>query len=141
MPSPAILTVAPNGARRNKADHPGLPTTPVEITAEAARCRNAGAAMLHLHVRDAAGRHTLDPGRYSDAIAAVNEAAPDIVIQITTEGAGRFGPAEQAAALMAVQPEAASLANREIGVDERVAAKTFAWAAEADIARVSSCRS
>ena len=75
MPSPAILTVAPNGARRNKADHPGLPTTPVEITAEAARCQNAGAAMLHLHVRDAAGRHTLDPGRYSDAIAAVNEAA------------------------------------------------------------------
>ena len=54
------LMVAPNGARKSSADHPGLPITVDAIAAEAAACREAGAQALHLHVRDDAGRHTLD---------------------------------------------------------------------------------
>jgi 3-keto-5-aminohexanoate cleavage enzyme len=59
--TPLVVIVAPTGARRSKADHAGLPITPDEIAAEAARCCAAGATVLHLHVRDEDGAHTLDP--------------------------------------------------------------------------------
>jgi 3-keto-5-aminohexanoate cleavage enzyme len=39
---PLIITVAPNGARRGKADHPAIPLTPAEIGIEAARCQGQG---------------------------------------------------------------------------------------------------
>jgi uncharacterized protein (DUF849 family) len=51
-----ILAVAPNGARKTKADHPALPMTPEEIAMTAAACHEAGAAMIHLHVRDPDGQ-------------------------------------------------------------------------------------
>ncbi|MGM0584592.1 MAG: 3-keto-5-aminohexanoate cleavage protein [Pseudomonadota bacterium] len=129
----AIIMAAPNGARRMPADHPAMPITPEATAAEAARCRAAGAALLHLHVREPDGRHSLDPGRYREAMAAVSEAAPDMLIQITTEAAGRYGPAEQAATLRAVAPRAASVALREMVPDresEPDAARLYAWAAE-----------
>jgi 3-keto-5-aminohexanoate cleavage enzyme len=59
--TPLVVMVAPNGARRTKADHAKLPITPAEIAAEAARCAEAGASILHLHVRADDGGHTLDP--------------------------------------------------------------------------------
>ena len=52
MSASFAIAVAPNGARRTKADHPRLPMTPAEIAREAAAAREAGAAMLHLHIRD-----------------------------------------------------------------------------------------
>ena len=48
-----LITVAPTGAETAKADCPQLPTTPEEIARTAAECEAAGAAMIHLHVRDA----------------------------------------------------------------------------------------
>ena len=102
-PSPS-LTVAPNGARRGKADHAAIPLSPDEIAAEAAACAAAGASILHLHVRDAALGHSLDAGRYAEAIAAVR-AACDIVIQPTTERVGRFSPADMMAVQRALTPE------------------------------------
>ena len=71
---PLILTVAPNGASKTKADHPALPMTSEEIAACAAACAEAGAAMIHLHVRDRQGGHTLDVGTYRAAIKAVRQA-------------------------------------------------------------------
>ena len=57
---PLILAVAPNGARKTKADHPALPMQADEIGRAAAACRAAGAVMVHLHVRTSQGTHTLD---------------------------------------------------------------------------------
>jgi uncharacterized protein (DUF849 family) len=71
---PLIITIAPNGARKTKVDHPALPMTPSEIADAAATCRDAGASMIHLHVRDRQGRHTLDPDAYRAAIWAIKEA-------------------------------------------------------------------
>ncbi len=113
-----MLMVAPNGARKTKADHPGLPLTPDELAAEAGACLEAGAAAIHLHVRDGEGRHSLEPADYLPAITAVREAAPEMVVQITTEAVGRYGPAEQMACVRAVVPEAASLALRELAPDD-----------------------
>ena len=58
------IAVAPNGGRKTKADHPALPLTPAELAATAAECLEAGAAMIHVHVRDANGRHLLDADAY-----------------------------------------------------------------------------
>ena len=128
---PLLLAVAPTGARRTPADHPALPVTPEDIGATAAACRDAGAAMLHLHVRDFDGRHTLDPLAYRDAIAAVRDRVGDgMVVQITTEAAGRYRPAEQIAAVRAIRPEAVSVAWREIAPDdghERAAITFLRW--------------
>ncbi|MBI1339572.1 3-keto-5-aminohexanoate cleavage protein [bacterium] len=109
-----LIAVAPNGARKTRADHPRLPIEPDEIAAEARACRDAGAAMLHLHVRDAEGRHSLDAGRYREAIAAVvASVGRDLIIQITTEAVGVYGVEDQFGVVEALRPEACSVALRE----------------------------
>lgn len=131
--APLILAVAPNGARRTKADHPAIPIAPDEIAAEAARCREAGAAMIHLHVRDAELKHSLDADTYAAATAAIRrEVGNDIIIQMTTEAVGIYTPDQQMAAVRAVRPEAASLAIREFCPDEASVpafAEFLAWMA------------
>ena len=129
--APLFVAVAPTGARRTRADHPHLPITPEEIAREARACLDAGAAMLHLHVRDARGAHTLEAAAYRAAIAAVGAACGDgLVIQVTTEATGRFTPAEQMACVRELRPEAVSLAIRELVPDashEAEAARFLAW--------------
>src|SRR6185369_8576303 len=108
---PVMVGVAPNGARKGKSDHPALPILPGELADCAAACLAEGATWLHLHVRDASGQHSLDAGHYREAIAAVRErVGTAMVLQITTESAGRFGPPVQMAVVDAVAPEAASVA-------------------------------
>ncbi|GJE01074.1 3-keto-5-aminohexanoate cleavage protein [Methylobacterium isbiliense] len=131
MTKPLIIMVAPNGARRTKADHPALPIAPRELGLDAARCREAGAAMIHLHVRDAEERHSLDVDRYRAAIAAVRrEAGAEMIVQVTTESVGLFSPAEQMAAMRALRPEAFSVAVRELFVEPDDEAEAGAFLAE-----------
>ncbi len=128
---PVVICVAPNGARRTLADHAALPVTPSRIAACAAACADAGASMIHLHVRDDDQRHVLDAGRYRDAMAAIREVVGrDLLIQATTEAAGRYGPAEQMALVRDLRPEAVSLALRELVPDaqsEAAAGGFFRW--------------
>ncbi len=113
--APVTIGVAPNGARKGKADHPAVPISPEELAACAQACAAEGATWLHLHVRDAGGEHSLDPGHYREAIAAVrSRVGSAMILQITTESAGRFGPDAQMAVVDAVVPEAASVAVREL---------------------------
>lgn len=112
---PVLIAVAPNGARKSQRDHSKLPISPAELAACARDCRDAGAAMLHLHVRDAAGRHSLAPADYRMAIDAIRGAVGDeVLLQITTEAGGRYAPDEQMACAEAVDAEAVSLAVREL---------------------------
>ena len=132
--SGAFLMAAPNGARKTKADHPNLPIGPKELAAEAVRCLEAGAAALHMHVRGKDDEHVLDADLCRAATAAVREAVgDDLVIQITTEAVGRFSVDEQMAVVRAVEPEAVSVALREIVPDaasKEAAHEFFAWMAE-----------
>jgi 3-keto-5-aminohexanoate cleavage enzyme len=118
-----VLAVAPNGGRKTKADHPALPMTADELARDAAECLERGASMIHLHVRDGEGRHCLDPDAYRAAIARICEAVGDrLVIQITSESLGLYSPAEQRAAVIKTNPEAVSLALRELapeGADDK----------------------
>jgi len=114
----AAIAVAPNGGRRTRADHSALPQTPGQLAETAAACLDAGAAMIHCHVRDGEGRHILHADAYRDAIAAIRKAVGDrLVIQITTEAVGRYGAREQMQVVRDIRPEAASLALRELVPD------------------------
>ncbi|HLI10519.1 MAG TPA: 3-keto-5-aminohexanoate cleavage protein [Alphaproteobacteria bacterium] len=126
------IAVAPNGARKTKADHPALPMTPAELAACAQACCAAGAAMIHVHVRDKEGRHILDAEAYRAAFAAIRSAVGDrLILQATTEAVGIYPRAAQMALLRKLRPEAASLAIREIMPDaasEAEGAAFLAWA-------------
>ncbi|MDX8443370.1 3-keto-5-aminohexanoate cleavage protein [Mesorhizobium australafricanum] len=113
------IAVAPNGGRRTKADHPALPITPNELTDVAAASLDAGAAMIHVHVRDRDGRHLLDAEAYQAATAAIRASVGDrLVLQITSEALGIYRPEEQMRVVLEVRPEAASLALRELVPDQ-----------------------
>ena len=120
-----MVIAAPNGARRGKAAHANLPVNIAEIAAEAALCQLAGAAVLHLHVRDTNGLHSLDAGLYRAATLAIDEAAPGMLVQITTEAAGVFDLPVQIACVEAVRPEAVSVAWREFAPEENASARRF----------------
>ena len=129
--SPLLISVAPNGARRGKADHEAIPLTAVEVATTAARCRLAGAGLLHLHVRDAQGTHSLSAPLYRDAIRQVRRmAGAELLVQITTAACGVFDPLQQIAAVRGASPEAASFVLGELFPDGRTSqpvAEFFAW--------------
>jgi 3-keto-5-aminohexanoate cleavage enzyme len=133
-----ILAVAPSGGRRGKADHPAIPLTVKELAEEAPAWRDAGASVLHLHIRDEIGAHSLSPATYADAIDTLRGAIGDsMVLQITTEAMGRFTPREQMDTVRATRPEAVSLALRELAPsddDKQSFADFLAWMAAERIA-------
>ena len=112
--TPLLISVAPNGARRGKTDHTALPVSPAELAADARACAEAGAALYHLHVRDAHSRHSLDADAYRAAIAAIRAAVGErLLIQATTEACGVYSRDAQMAAVLALRPQAASFALNE----------------------------
>jgi uncharacterized protein (DUF849 family) len=115
MAEPFIIMSAPNGARRQKGDHPALPITPAELARCAVEVFDAGATILHLHVRDAQNHHSLDVERYSIAIRAIKDAVgPDLIIQATSEAVGRYTREAQMQMVRDLRPQAVSLALREL---------------------------
>ena len=133
MTDPLILTVAPNGAYKQAADHPALPLTPSHLAAEAKRCLDAGAAMLHLHIRDPEGRHSLDTAGYREALRVVHAAVGNaLVLQVTSEAAKVYAAPAQIARVYSVRPEAVSVGLREVdqpGIGAAGLAEFFGWLA------------
>ncbi|WP_428686366.1 3-keto-5-aminohexanoate cleavage protein [Roseibium sp.] len=116
-PLPAIM-VAPNGARRTKADHPALPMTIGETVETARACFEAGAQGIHAHVRGPDGAHVLDAGLYRELLSEMQVAVPRMQVQITTEAVGLYSPQIQRELVYDVKPKAVSVAIREM-VPER----------------------
>ena len=83
---PMVITAAMVGAETTRAQTPYLPISAEEIAAEAERCRAAGAAMVHLHVREADGTPSQSAALFAKAIAAIRERC-DVLIQVSTGGA------------------------------------------------------
>ena len=102
-----IITCAVTGAETTRRDHPSLPVTPAEIAAAAREARAAGAAILHLHVRDAQGNPTQDQEIFRETIGLIRREC-DLVIEVTTGGAAGMGLDERMQPL-ALRPEMASL--------------------------------
>jgi len=107
MSDPLLITVAPTGAETAKENCPQLPTTPEEIAATARACEAAGAAMIHLHVRDAEHRPTLDQGLLKEWVAAVRDSS-DLVVQLST-GGSVHDPLDQRLQVLDAEPDSCSL--------------------------------
>lgn len=135
--NPVVVCVAPNGARRGKGDHVRIPLTAVELAAEAEAVADAGAHALHLHVRDADGKHSLDAKIYRQALDAIRARVGErLVVQVTTESVGIYAPEQQMAVIRELVPQCASVAIRELirePAHEKVAAEFFAWAHKAGV--------
>ena len=131
---PLLITVAPNGAYKQRPDHPALPITTTELGQTAKLCLDAGAAMIHMHIRDAEGRHSLDVQGYRDAQQAVKAAVGDeLIIQVTSEAARVYKAPEQIAMVTTLKPEAVSVGLREVDqpeIGEAGLAQFFGWLAK-----------
>jgi 3-keto-5-aminohexanoate cleavage enzyme len=102
-----ILTAAIVGAELTRAQTPHLPITPREVADEAARCREAGAAIIHLHVRSDDGQNTQSSARFAEVIDAISRVC-DCIVQPSTGGAIGMSIDERAGPL-ACRPEMATL--------------------------------
>jgi 3-keto-5-aminohexanoate cleavage enzyme len=102
-----LITVAPTGAEAAKADAPALPVTLGELVEAARTCEAAGAAMIHIHIRDDEARPTLDLPRLQDTVAAVREAT-DLVVQLSTGGAVS-DPFDDRLRVLDAEPDSCSL--------------------------------
>lgn len=127
--------VAPNGARKNKEDHSAIPLTIDELVSTAGACFSAGADALHAHVRDENGKHSLDAGLYSELLVELNRSVPKMIIQITTEAVGQYKPDQQREVVYKVNPQAVSVAVREMlaDTDTKAIRNFYHWASEAKI--------
>lgn len=118
-----IVTVAPVGSIPTREDSPHIPITPEEIGAEARRSVEAGAAIVHLHVRDQkTGAPTADPGTFRAGLEAVR-AQTDAITQITTGGGATtlgLGPEERLQAVLDLKPEMASLNAGSVNFGRKV---------------------
>lgn len=105
--SHVILTAAIVGAELTRSQTPHLPIKPTEIADEAARCRDAGAAVIHLHARDDDGSNTQSAERFAEVIDAIRQRC-DCILQPSTGGAVGMSIDERAGPL-ACGPEMATL--------------------------------
>jgi uncharacterized protein (DUF849 family) len=113
-----LITVAPTGAESDKARVPALPVTLDELVHTAKECAAAGAAVIHVHIRDAAARPTLDLGRLRETVAALR-AETDLVVQLSTGGAVT-DPESARIAVLDADPDAASLTCGTVNFGEDV---------------------
>jgi uncharacterized protein (DUF849 family) len=102
-----LITVAPTGAESQKSAVPALPVTLDELVTTAKNCAAAGAAVIHVHIRDDDARPTLDIGRLTDTVRALREGT-DLIVQLSTGGAVTDSFADRLAVLDAA-PDACSL--------------------------------
>jgi uncharacterized protein (DUF849 family) len=105
--SRAVLTAALTGPIATKDDNPHLPTTPEEIAASATGAFEAGAAVVHVHVRDEQGRPTADLELARRTVGLIEEACPALV-QLST-GVGLKVPFEEREKLVEARPRMATL--------------------------------
>ncbi|GAA2899022.1 3-keto-5-aminohexanoate cleavage protein [Actinoplanes cyaneus] len=101
-----LITVAPTGAESSKADVPALPVTLDELVSTAKECEALGASIIHVHIRDAAARPTLDQGRLRATVAALREST-GLIVQLSSGGAVTDPETDRLAVLDAA-PEMAS---------------------------------
>ncbi len=113
-----IVTVAGVGAEVTRAVQPNLPISPEEIALDVFACRQAGAAVAHLHARNQDGSPTQNFGVYQQIISEIQRRC-DIVIQVSTGGAVGMSVSERVAPLR-LQPEMATLTTGTVNFGEDV---------------------
>ena len=82
-----IISCCICGAEVTKENNPAVPYTVEEIVREAKSAYDAGAALIHLHVRWDDGTPTQDKDRFQECVDAIRKVCPDVIIQPSTGGA------------------------------------------------------
>ncbi len=124
-----IITAALTGSRPTKAMNPAVPYTPAEIAAEAVACAQAGAAVVHVHVRDPiTGAPSSDPERFAEVVARIR-AECDVLINLTTSGLHLEGEdiVSRRLAPIALRPELCSLDIGSVNFRDRLFANPPDW--------------
>lgn len=103
-----IVSVATTGSRTMRSQTPYVPITEEEIAQQALDCWNAGAAIVHIHVRDEQERVTCDPDRYKKVTDIVRSAGSDVIMNWSTGGGAGLTTDEERAASIKLAPEVAS---------------------------------
>lgn len=90
-----IITCAVTGNLTKPEQHPGLPVTPQQIATSALEAAQAGAAVVHIHVRDPqTGRPSMEIDLYRQVIERIRSVDPELIINLTTGPGGRFIPSD-----------------------------------------------
>jgi len=102
-----IVTAALTGAFHGKEASPNLPERPDEIIAQALACREAGAAIVHVHARDKQGKSTMALDIFREIHEGIKKSS-DLIVQLST-GGGITLTMEERIAPLSLKPEMASL--------------------------------
>ena len=108
LSQPVIISAALTGSWPTKADNPAVPITEEEIAEAAVAAHKAGAAIVHLHVRNDQGKVTCDPARYAKARDLIRAAGSDVIINMSTGGGAGQTTDEQRMEPVSLKPEIAS---------------------------------
>ncbi|NYF57647.1 3-keto-5-aminohexanoate cleavage protein [Micromonospora purpureochromogenes] len=118
-----MLKACLNGGR-GRDEHPGVPVSPAELAADAARCTDLGVAAVHVHPRDTSGVESMAPAAIADAVVAVRAARPGLPVGVSTGAWIEPDPAARVTAVRAwtVLPDFASVNVHEEGAEAVAAA-------------------
>lgn len=112
MADPCIITVAITGSVPRKKDNPALPVTTAEQIESTQEAFEAGATLVHVHVRDENENSSSDPERFARLQEGVAKHCPGMIMQFSTGGRGR--QMEQRGAMLYLKPDMASLATGSV---------------------------
>jgi len=121
--NPVVITAALVGAETTREQTPYLPISPEEIAQEAKRCRDAGASIVHLHVREPDGKPSQSAALFRETIERIRVLAPDLICQTSTGGAVGMDVAERAQPLGltgAGKPDMATLTTGTVNFGDEV---------------------
>ncbi len=108
MAKPCIICVAITGSVPTKADNPAVPVTVAEQVESTHEAFEAGASIMHAHVRNDDGTPTSDPDRFARLMEGVRKHCPGMIIQFST--GGRSGAGRERGGMLPLRPDMASLA-------------------------------
>jgi 3-keto-5-aminohexanoate cleavage enzyme len=118
VPTPVIITVAITGAVPKKQDNPAVPVTPPEQIESTHEAYEAGASLVHIHVRNPDQSPGSDPEAFARVQEGVRKHCPGMIIQFSTGGRGREQSAR--AAMLYLRPDMASLATGSVNFPTNV---------------------
>lgn len=116
--TPCIITCAVTGSLPKKADNPAVPITPSEQIESTHQAFEAGATLVHLHVRNDDGTTTSSPDRFAQVLEGLRKHCPGMIVQFST--GGRSGAGRERGAHLALKPDMASLATGSVNFPTRV---------------------
>jgi 3-keto-5-aminohexanoate cleavage enzyme len=118
MSTPCIITCAITGSLPKKADNPAVPVTPAEQIESTHAAFEAGATLVHLHVRNDDGTPTSSPERFAVVQDGIRKHCPGIIVQFST--GGRSGAGQERGAHLKLKPDMGSLATGSVNFPTRV---------------------